>query len=173
MVHSERKLNQLTWKLRKLSMGCFTLLHDSPDRGTDYTSITGSTVFPLSFGSTRWVEDKKVAERLISIWPSIVKIVNHLECLPKSKRPSDKSYECVVNALKNELSFTRLKFFNYLASKFETFLKLYQTDAPMLPCMHADLLELIKSILKMFIKSKAIKASSNLPRLIYTIKRFS
>ena len=65
------------WEIKKTFNGCFTLLHDSPARRSDYTSITGSTVFQLSCCATRWVEDEKVAERLISIWPSIVKIVNH------------------------------------------------------------------------------------------------
>ena len=92
------------WEMKKAFKGCFTLFHDSPARRSDYTSVTGSTVFPLSFCAIRWVEDKKVAESLISIWPSIVKIVNHWE----SKRPSCKSYEFIVNAVKNELSLARL-----------------------------------------------------------------
>ena len=127
------------WEIKKTFKGCFTLLHDSPARRSDYTSITGSTVFPLSFCTTRRVEDKKVAERLISIWPSIVKIVNHWDSLPKSKYPSCKPYEFVVNAVKNELSLARLQFFNYLTGMFEPFLKLYQTDTPMLPQMNGDL----------------------------------
>ena len=59
----------------------------------------------------------------------------------------------VVNVVKNELSFARLQFFNYLARIFKPFLKSPQTDAPMLPHMNGDLLELIKRILRMFIKS--------------------
>ena len=59
----------------------------------------------------------------------------------------------------------RLQFFNYLASMFELFLKLYQTDASMLPHMNGDLLELIKNIPKMFIKSEAIEACSNLTKI--------
>ena len=105
MVHSKWELNQLTGKLRKL--------HDSPARRSDYTNINGSTVFSLSFCATRWVEDKKVTKRLISIWPSIVKIVNHKKSFPKTKRPSWKSYEFVIKAVKNELSLARLQFFNY------------------------------------------------------------
>ena len=153
------------WEIKKTFKGCFTLLHDSSARRSDYTSNTGSTIFPLSFCATRWVKDKKVAERLISIWPSIVKISNHWESLPKSKRPSCMSYEFTVNAVKNELSLARLQFFNYLASMFEPFLKLYQTDTPMLPHMNGNLLELIKSILRMFIKSEAIEACSNLTKI--------
>ena len=87
-------------------------------------------------------------ERLISIRPSIVRIVNYLESLPKSKRLA--SLVVVVNAVKNEFSLARLQFFNYLARMFEPFLKLYQTNAPTLLHMNGDLLELIKSILRMF-----------------------
>ena len=84
----KRGVESTDWEIKKTFKGCFTLLHDSPARRSEYTSITGSTVFPFSFCTTRWVEDKNVAERLISIWSSIVKIVNHWESLPKSKRPS-------------------------------------------------------------------------------------
>ena len=48
---------------------------------------------------------------------------------------------------------------------FESFRKLYQTDAPILPHMNGDLLELIKSILRMFFKSEAIEACSNLSKI--------
>ena len=113
-----------------------------------------------------------MVERLISIWPSFVKVVSHWESLPKSKSPSCKSYEFVVNAVKNELSLARLQFLNYLAGIFEPFLKLYQTDASILLHINGDLLELIKSILRIFIKSEAIEACSNLTKVIYTIKKF-
>ena len=102
---------------------------------------------------------------MISFWPFIVKISNLWESLPKLKRLSSKSYEFVVSAVKNELSLRRLQFFNYLASMFEPFLKLYQTDAPMLSHMNDDLLELIKSIFRIFIKSEAIEACFNLTKI--------
>ena len=73
--------------------------------------------------------------------------------------------QIVVSAVKNELSYGRLQLFNYLASMFEQFLKLYQTDALMLLHMSGDLSELIKSILRMFIKSEAIEACSNLTKI--------
>ena len=163
MVHSKRELNQLTGKLRKLSkadLPYFMIL------------VLEEVATPHHFCATRWIKEKKMVERLISIWPSFVKVVNHWESLPKSKSPYCKSYEFVVNDVKNELSLARLQFFNYLAGIFEPFLKLYQTDALILPHMNRDLLELIKSILRIFIKSEAIEACSNLTKVIYTIKKF-
>ena len=68
----------------------------------------------------RWVEDKVVAERLIEIWDNVIKIVKFWEGLPKSKRPSSKSYENVKTAAKDLLTPAKLKFFSLLAGFFST-----------------------------------------------------
>ena len=75
------------------------------------------------------------------------------------------SHEFVVNGVNNELFQARLQFFNYVTSMFEPFLKLYQTDDQMLPHMNGDLLEWIRSILRMFIKSETIETCSNLTKI--------
>ena len=41
-------------------------LHDSPARREDYFNLTGSDEYHLQFCGTRWVQDKKVAERLVN-----------------------------------------------------------------------------------------------------------
>ena len=46
------------WAIKKTFKGFFTLLYNSPARRSDYTSITGSTVFPFSFCAISWVKDK-------------------------------------------------------------------------------------------------------------------
>ena len=48
---------------------------------------------------------------------------------------------------------------------FELFLKLFQTEAPVLRHMNGDRLELSKSILRRCIKSEAIEACSNLTKI--------
>ena len=45
------------------------LFVDAPARREDYETITKSTVYPLLFCATRWLEDVPVAERAIQIWP--------------------------------------------------------------------------------------------------------
>ena len=35
----------------------------------------GSTVFPLKFCATQWVEDDRVAERALEIWPNVEKYI--------------------------------------------------------------------------------------------------
>ena len=55
-----------SWDLHKILKGAFKLLHDSPARQEDYFNLAGSDKYPLQFCVTRWVEDKKVAERLVN-----------------------------------------------------------------------------------------------------------
>ena len=61
-------------------------------------SSTESTKFPLVFCSYPWVEDKPVADRLIEIWPNIVKTCKYWTSLRKSKQPKCKSFQLVTKA---------------------------------------------------------------------------
>ena len=56
-----------SWDLKGVLKGSYQLLHDTPARRDDYTSINGSGTYPLSFCATRWIKDKTVADCL-EIW---------------------------------------------------------------------------------------------------------
>ena len=73
------------WKVDRLLRSLWYLFSESPARRQDFTEITSSSIFPLQFGGTRWVEDCPVAERAISIWDNIKKYVNKLNLAPKIK----------------------------------------------------------------------------------------
>ena len=64
------------WGIDTMLKALNNLFHDSPAKREDYQQITGSTVFPLPFCGHRWVEDKKVADRALEIWPNIVKYIS-------------------------------------------------------------------------------------------------
>ena len=51
------------WNIKGTLKAICKLLHDSPARSADYINVRGSTLFPFSFCATRWVEDKKIADR--------------------------------------------------------------------------------------------------------------
>ena len=51
----------------------------------DYTTVTGSTVSPLKFCATKWVEDDRVAKRTLEILPKVEKYIKHVLKEPKSK----------------------------------------------------------------------------------------
>ena len=108
-----------SWSMKDLLKGCCQILHDIPARHADYISITGSDRFPLSFCGIRWVEDQKVAERLLEVWPNILKIVAFWKSLPKSKQPSSKSFEAVcIRSIDN----SKIMFFQLLCLNISTFL---------------------------------------------------
>ena len=92
------------WMLKGILKGAFYLLHDSPARHADYTSITDGITFLLYFCDTRWVEDKRVNDRLVEIFPNIVKFIDYYGGLTPSKRPTCKSYENIKNVVNDVLT---------------------------------------------------------------------
>ena len=125
--------------VKKVLKGVFQLLHSSPARRDDYQSITGSTTFPLFFCATRWVENKRVAERLIDIWPNVVVVVKFWSGFCKSKQPKCKSFENVKQAMEEDpFIVAELKFFSFICSLVEPYLTKYQTQKPMIPFMYFE-----------------------------------
>ena len=83
-------MTKTNWNVDQTLRGSYQLLHDTPARRADYTSVTMSVEFPSSFCGTRWVEDRKPAERLLKLWPNMVKMVNFWEKGPKKALPQCK-----------------------------------------------------------------------------------
>ena len=75
------------WKIEGLLRTLWYLFHNSPARWDDYTTVTGSTVFPMKFCTTQWVTDDRVAERALEIWLNVEKYIKHVLKEPKSKNP--------------------------------------------------------------------------------------
>ena len=61
------------WNLKKILKAEWQIILDSLARREDFMSVTSSSVFPLPFCATGWVENK-VADRAIFVWPHIVEI---------------------------------------------------------------------------------------------------
>jgi len=98
-----------------------------------------------------------VSDRLLQVWENVKEVVKFWEKLPKSKRPSSKSYFAVKDAVDDPLIPAKLQFFSYVAGIVEPFLRLYQTDNPMIPYMYFDLKSLVKQLLEMIIDPKVIE----------------
>ena len=64
-------MKQIGWGIDLLLKSLYSHLHETPARGEDYTKMTGSEVFPLQFCGHRWLEDRRVAERAVEMWPSL------------------------------------------------------------------------------------------------------
>ena len=107
-----------------------------------------------------------VADKLLEIWPNIVKVVKFWEKFPKSRRPGSKSNANLVSAVDDPLITAKLTFFSFIPKIFEPFLKKYQNDKPMLPFMYGDLNDLVKSLLKVINKPAQLEKYKNGAELI-------
>ena len=99
-----------------------------------------------------WVEDLPVAERLLSIWNDIKKLIKFWKSLPKSKRPSCKSYNHLMNAVSDILMPAKIQFFCFIAGIMQPFLTKYQSDKPVIPYLYSDILKLIKKLMQLIVK---------------------
>ena len=144
------------WEMKILLKSCYQILHGSPARRDDYISIARSTKFPLAFCSTRWVEDKPVADRDLEIWPNIVKTVKCCTSLPKSKQPKGKSLGIVSKAVNDVLTPLKLSFSIYMASLFHPFVKKYQNELPLMPFLCDDLTKVLKKVLQIIIQDEKL-----------------
>ena len=134
----------------------YTLIHDTSARRADYISITECDKFPFAYCATRWVEDKKVADRAVEIWPNIKKVVEKWEKLAPSERPKGKNYQTVLAAIKDNLITAKLNYFSFIASILQPFLTKYQSDDPLVSFMYDDVLSLITSLMRLIFKADKV-----------------
>ena len=106
--------------------------------------------------SVRWVENKKVADRLIVVWDNMKKNISFWEKLQKSKRPLSKSYLTVKESVEDPLVTAKLHFFSFVSSIVEPYLRKYQTDKPMIPFIYFDLKDLVIKLLDIIVKPAVI-----------------
>ena len=79
------------------------------------------------------------------------------EGLPKSKRPSSKSYLVVKDSVREALFIAKLQFFSFESNKIEPFLKKYQTDQLMSPFLYCDLKDIVIKLLDIIVEHKIIE----------------
>lgn len=132
------------------------LFKDVPACREDYTEVTGSTSFPLDFCNHRWLENVEVAERALEILPSLKVYISAAKAKTVTE-PSNKSFKTAQMIVQDELFSAKLNFFLMVAKEITPFLKLYQTDKPMLPFMCSDLDNMLRGLMEKFIKPSVMK----------------
>ena len=75
VVHGrfEKGAKESGWNLGDTLRSLWQIFHDTIARRKDFIQITGSDLFPFRFCQYRWVEDIKVAEQALKIWPHVNK----------------------------------------------------------------------------------------------------
>ena len=99
------------WPIKDTLKSANHMFRDSPARREDYLLITECTLLPIPWCGYRWVEDERVAARMIKIWPGYKKVIKEYEKKCKSKQPKCKSFAKAVLYIHEELTPAQLKFF--------------------------------------------------------------
>ena len=107
-------MKQTGWGIDLLLKSLYSHLHETPARRKDYTKMTGSEVFPLQFCGHRWLEDKRVAERAVEMWPSLTTYITEILKKPKSQVPTSSSFSTVKSVVLNKLTTAKLEFLAHL-----------------------------------------------------------
>ena len=168
VVHGlfQRGAKQSGWNLANILRSLWQVFHVVPARREDFIQITGSDVFPLQFCQHRWVEDIKVADRALQIWPHVDKYVKTVA--KEGRAPTSVSFFTLISACDDVLIQTKLQFFVSVAKPMQEFLTKFQTEAPMAPFLGSSLKEMSMALMGRFLKKKVWKKlipSQNCPVL--------
>ena len=153
------------WEVETFLSSGRWLFKDSPARCEDYTSVTGSTCFPLDFCRHRWLENVPVVERALEIIPFVVQYVTAAKS-GKVTEPKNKSFENVQQSVKDPLLTAKLNFFLMIAKEIQPFLTKYQADKPLLPFFATDMKNLVKELMQKFIKADVLSNAKSVVKLL-------
>ena len=153
------------WKIEGLLRALWYLFHDTPARRDDYKQVTGSAMFPLKFCATQWIEDDRVAQRALEIWPHVEKYIKHLVKEPKSKQPTSASYITIQNACKDPLVPAKLQVFVYISKVLKPFLVKYQTDEPMIMFLAGDLYDMCWKLMQKYVKKSVLETADTVYKI--------
>ena len=73
VVHGrfEKGAKESGWNLGNTSCSLWQTFYDTPPTKEDFIQITGSDLYPFRFCQHRWVEDIKVGEQALKVWPHV------------------------------------------------------------------------------------------------------
>ncbi|TKS66114.1 hypothetical protein D9C73_000170 [Collichthys lucidus] len=155
-LHNAFKAGFSMWQMEKLLRAMHTLFNNVPARREDYVTVTKSSVFPLAFCGHRWLENLPVVQRALEVWPFLQLYADAVK-KKELPNPGTGSFETIEAAQKDRLILAKLQFFATIARTFQPFLKRYQTDEPAMPFLASDLAELMKSLLRRFVKREVLQ----------------
>ena len=110
VVHGsfEKGAKESGWNLGNTLRFLWQILHDTLARREDFIQITGSDLFPFWFCQHGWVEDIKVAEQALRIWPNVNKYVKTVK---SERRAPASAFVSVAFAFNGILIEAKLQLF--------------------------------------------------------------
>ena len=118
---------------------------------------TGCYNLHVHFCGTRWVEDKMVTEKLIKLWPNMIKVFDFWNILCKPKQPCSKSYENTKKGIEDPLTMAKLHFLSFVARLLQPFLKVFRGDGLMIPFLCNNIRSIYISLLELIVKAKVLE----------------
>ena len=94
-------------------------------------------MFPFQFCQHRRVEDIKVAEQALKIWPRVNKYIKTVKS--ERRAPASVSFVSVASACDDTLIEAELEFFVAVVKSLQEFLLKFQTEASMTPFLALSL----------------------------------
>lgn len=149
--------------LEHLLSSLYSLFDGSPARRDDYQQITASSTFPLKFCAHRWVENGRVAERAIIIWPNITKYVSSV--VSSKKKPTCRSFTVVNEFVNDSLTIAKLHFFVSTTTHVQRFLTMFQAERPMVPFLCDELQAIVRQVLARYLKPEVLRQADTVAKL--------
>ena len=92
-----------------------------------------------------------VAEQGLEVSKPLTMVIKYWESLCKSKRPKNTSYEILVKHRKDHLVPTKLQFFAFVASIFQPYFVIFQTNSPMIPYVFRELEKIFNQLIRLYV----------------------
>lgn len=160
-------MSKANWEMSKILKALYKLFNESPARRDVYLREGESTLFPLKFSATRWIEDQQVADRALEVWPSVVATVKYWLGLCKSKQPkNNKNFDILVECHQDLLIPAKFHFFSFVAGILKPYLVVFQSDNPLVPFMFDELSQILYRLLGLVFKKSKIDRTIKLRRLM-------
>ena len=105
-----------------------------------------------------------VAERGLEVWKPLTMVINYWESLRKSTKNT--SYEILVKHYKDPLVPAKLQFFAFVASIFQPYVLIFQTNSPMIPFMFSELEKIFNQLIRLVFRKGAIDQASTVSKKI-------
>lgn len=149
------------WNVNQFLRSLYRLFKNYPSRRAIYHQITGSQIFPKKFCSVRWTENSDVIRRCLEILSYLKTYITKIK-----EPPATENFVTVKKFLADPTLEAKLHFLAMIAEELEEFLTFFQKNAPLLPFLHQEVFQLMKSLASKFVKTKVMATATTASKLV-------
>lgn len=98
-----------------------------------------------------------VAEKLMKLWPNMIKLFDFWNSLCKTKKPCSKRYQNIKKGIEDPLTVAKFHFFSFVPGLLQPFLKIFQGNGPMISFLCNSIRSVYISFLEFIVKGKVLE----------------